>query len=70
MKNKILGSIVLVIAIIGIIISVLLIPQLGEFGWPMLGGSLFLVLIGVVVYRKGIKGAAGAIYDGTPKTLR
>lgn len=70
MMNKILGAATLVIAVIGIILGVLLIPQMGEYGWHILLGSIFLILVGIVVFRKGISGVVSSIHDGTPKGLR
>jgi len=70
MKNKILSIIILLIAIAGIVTGVLLIPQIGEYGWLMLIASIFMILISIVVYRKGISGAVQSVHDGTPKELR
>lgn len=70
MKNKILGIIILLIALFGSISGILLIPSLGEYGWPMLLVSIFIGLVGIVVYRKGLAGALQSVHDATPKALR
>jgi hypothetical protein len=70
MKNKVISAIILLVAAIGIIIGILLIPQMGEYGWPIILVSIFLILIAVVVYRKGISGVVRSVHDGNPKELR
>jgi uncharacterized membrane protein YhhN len=70
MTNKILGALIFIIAIAGMVFGIALIPQLGEYGWPVFLVSVFLVLVAVIVFRKGLRGAVTSINDGTPKEFR
>lgn len=70
MKNKIFGSIIIILAVIGSALGVFFITTIGYLGWLVLAGSAFLVLVGLVVYRKGVAGVVRSISDGTPKDLR
>ena len=70
MIKKILGVVVILLAIGGIVLSIQIIAKVVEFGWYALFVSLFLVLVGVVIYRKGIAGVISSIDDATPKGMK
>lgn len=70
MKNKIFGTVILLISVTGIATGIILIPQIGEYGWLILLVSIFMILISIVVYRKGISGVVQSVRDSTPKELR
>lgn len=66
---KIFGSVILYsIAFIVVVFAVItLINDISNItAWFSFLFAALLVLIGIVVARKGIRGAAGAVYDGSP----
>ena len=70
MIKKILGIVVILLAIGGIVLSIQIIAKVVEFGWYALFVSLFLVLVGVVIYRKGITGVISSVDNATPKGMK
>jgi len=63
MFNKILGIILFIAALGGIIVSFTLFSTAMELAWTLLAGSLLLVLVAVVVFRKGLKAVIGSVHD-------
>lgn len=70
MINKILGTLITLISIATFIFALLNMAQLAELSWSLIVGSAFFILVGVVVYRKGIGAAVRSYSDATPKDLR
>lgn len=70
MVNKILGSIAILLALFGIFISIRLFKNAPDLGGILLAGSLFAILIGIVIFRHGLRGIVKAYSDGTPRSLR
>ncbi|MEI6237609.1 MAG: hypothetical protein WCP03_03355 [Candidatus Saccharibacteria bacterium] len=70
MAKKIIGSIIILIALVGAYISVGLIGENFELGYSLMAGSLFTILVGVVIFRHGIREAVRSYSKGTPRSLR
>ena len=70
MINKILGTLIVAASVAVFIFAILNMNELAELSWSLIAGSAFILLVGVVVYRKGIGAAVKAYSDGTPKDLR
>ncbi|MEI7539738.1 MAG: hypothetical protein WCJ36_03165 [Candidatus Saccharibacteria bacterium] len=61
MINKIIGLITILLALLGIFISIGLFKETPDLGWSLLAGSLFTILIGVVIFRRGLRGVAESV---------
>lgn len=70
MINKILGTLIVAASVAVFIFVILNIHQLAELSWSLIAGSVLFILVGAVVYRKGIGAAVKAYSDSTPKDLR
>jgi hypothetical protein len=70
MINKILGSITVLLALLGIYISIGLFKETPELGGSLLAGSLLAILVGAVIFRRGLHGVVESIHGGTPNSLR
>ncbi len=68
MINKILGSIIAIISLVGFCYSIFLFTSPGsiEIAFSLLAGGFFGMIIGAVVFRHGVRGAFEAYRDGTP----
>jgi phosphate/sulfate permease len=72
MINKIIGSIIIFFAIASFCYSVILFINQKEIeiALTLFTSSFFGVLIGMIVFRHGIRGVFKAYHDGTPPGLR
>lgn len=77
MINKIIGSIVVTISIISFCSSIILLAiqynadqNSGEIILGLFSGGFFGTLIGMIIFRHGVRGVFEAYRDGTPKGMR
>lgn len=70
MINKVIGSLTILLALGVAVYSVQLIITKAENAWTVLACSLFAILVGVVLFRRGLGGVIKSVHDGTPPGVR
>lgn len=70
MINKVIGSLTVLLALAITAYSIQLIITKAENAWPILACSSFAILVGVVIFRRGLGGVIKSVHDSTPPGMR